>query len=306
MAEKLPIRLENLKNKSIIVTGGASGLGLATATKFAESGAYVTIADIQEEAGSKIASGLADKGYKVTFVRVDVSDWNSSLAAFKHAVNFSPRKTLDVAALFAGLAKGTEMAQEVALADPEPSIDRDPVAPNLDVLNVNLLGSYICSQLALHYFRLKPSVDGPEVVGKKSLILVSSLAGYLDYGQSQYATSKFGVRGLFRTIAFANKKADSNFRVNVLAPGFVETPLVTGLPGAELLLGMIGERKLWVPIEHVVDAASLCATNEEVNGRSFGIWPYGFFDAMEDVLNGYGGSDFLGHLEKSGYLEVTQ
>lgn len=310
MAEKLPIKLDTLRNKSVIITGGASGLGLATATKFAESGAYVTIADIQEEAGQKAASELRKKGYQVTFVRTDVADWTSSVVAFKHAIEFSPRKTLDVAGLFAGIVSAeVNLPKEIASLDPEPSLDRDPVQPNLNIIRVNLIGVYNCTRLALHYFRLKPAADEPGVApGKKSLILVSSLSGYCDHPPTEYSTAKFGVRGLFRSIRWSSLEGDSEFRVNVLAPGLVASPGVLALPPPDdpksWIIDFATDKSLWVPIEHVVDAASLCATNEDVNGKSFSIWPHGFFDNMEDRQNGDGAPVLMEHMRKSGYLKA--
>lgn len=315
MTETLPIKLETLKNKSIIITGGASGLGRATATKFAEHGAHVTIADIQEEAGEEFASELNERGYKATFIKTDVRDWDSSLAAFKHAVNFSPRKTVDIAALFAGLLSGDpNLPKIIASADPNPSLDRNPEQPACNILKTNLIGVWNCTTLALHYFRLKPPTDAPEVTpGKKSLILVSSLAAYADHAPTEYAAAKWGVRGLFRSIRFSSRDADSNFRVNSLAPGLVPTGPTAGTdrsqpPGGKrsYVMEFSANPKYHVPIEYVVDAASLCATNDEVNGRSFTIWPDGFFDNLEETEDGGGSRVIVQQTEKSGYGEVMR
>ena len=307
MAEKLPIKYDTLKNKSIIITGGASGLGLATGTRWAEHGAYVTLADLNKDDGEAAAADLTSKGYNVTFVRCDVTDWTSSVAAFKHAVNFSPRKTLDIAALFAGVGgDGRNLVKQMEADNPEPSLDKDPIEPSKQVLDINLDGVVKSAKLALYYFRLPPAKDAPQVSsGKKSLFLVASLAGYIDYDSTHYCVSKYGVRGLFRSLRVAAKDPANNFSVNVVAPGYTPTPMVLkhnpGEGSRKEIIDSLDDKGLWCAVEHVVNAASLSVTNEEVNGRSFGTWPDGFFDQMEDLNRGYAGDTMRERAENTPY-----
>lgn len=307
MADKYPINYENLKHKSVIITGGASGLGLATATRFAEHGAYVTLADIQD--GKQHASELTAKGYNVTFVHCDTTDWASSVAAFKHAVNFSPRKTLDAAALFAGVGGDpTNLIDTVIKAEP-PSLDKDPTEPSTRIIDINLDGVIRSAYLALHYFRM-PAVSGTDSPKstKKNLILCASLAGYLDYSPTQYCISKFGVRGLFRSIRnTAGKNPSLPLTVNLIAPGYTPTPMT--LAAAEETdrsqsIRWITEQGLWAPVDLVVQFASICATNDEVNGRSFATIPSGLFDLDEDMEKGYGGQRLRDLIHESGYLKL--
>lgn len=177
VTEKSPIDWSALNGRSVIVTGGASGLGQGTVEKFAEHGAYVTIADVQEERGKELASRLSAEGKHVAFVKCDTSDWASSVAAFKHAVNFAPSKTLDVALLFAGMSGVAQNLVDAVKEHPEPTLDGEPKPQSLPkALDVNLNGVYLNTWLALHYFRL-PSATGSN--WKKSLVIVSSLAGYV-------------------------------------------------------------------------------------------------------------------------------
>lgn len=198
-----------LKNKSVIVTGtsplpetpaithrslpgGASGIGLSTATHFAKAGAYVTIADVQDAAGQRAAAELAAKGCRVSYVRCDVTSWESIVAAFIHAGAFSANKTLDVAVLCAGLEGDKGSLTDQVLAAPEPSLNpaATPVAPRHLALNVNLIGLYNCAWLALYYIRLPSNVQTASTFSK-SLILVSSMAGYVDMPtNSDYNASK--------------------------------------------------------------------------------------------------------------------
>lgn len=89
-----------LKDRSVIITGGASGLGEQTTRRFHKHGAFVTIADVQDDLGKKLTEELGDR---TTFVHCDTTDWEESAAAFKHAANFAPSKTIDVVVLFAGV-----------------------------------------------------------------------------------------------------------------------------------------------------------------------------------------------------------
>lgn len=308
--ENLPIKYETLNHKSVIVTGGASGLGLATGTRWAEHGAYVTLADLNKDEGEAVAADLTAKGHKVTFIQCDVTDWTSSVAAFKHAVNFSPRKTLDIAALFAGVGgDGSNLVKQVERDNPEPSLDKDPVEPSTKIVEINLDGQVKSAKLALHYFRLPAATNAPEVApGKKSLFLVSSLAGYVDYDSTHYCVSKYGVRGLFRSLRIASKDPGNNFTVNIVAPGYTPTPMVlkynAGEGSRQKAIDFIADKGLWCPVEHVVGAASLSVTNQEVNGRSFATWPDGFFDQMEDLDHGFGGQRLLERAEKTGYRKA--
>ncbi len=169
-----PIDLSALRDRSCLITGGASGLGLATTTKFAAHGAYVTIADVQDDLGNEIVAKLTAEGQHVSYVHCDITDWESSLAAFKHAVEFSPSKTLNVVALYAGVGgKQQNLVDHTKSADPKG----EPVAPTHMATDVNLIGSFYSTALALHYLQTTES----RMV--KSLILVASVAGYSKYSR---------------------------------------------------------------------------------------------------------------------------
>lgn len=258
-----------LKGRSAIVTGGASGLGELTTMRFAENGAYVTIADLQDELGQGLAKRLTEAGHKVSYVQCDTTDWQSSAAAFKHAVNFSPSKTLDIAALFAGTDGLSKSLVDAVLQDgDEPSLDSVPTQPRHRAIDVNLTGVYLSTYLAMHYFRL-PAQDGLTPQYKKSLILISSIMGYVDCTyNTDYGSSKYGVRGLFRSLRSQAYKL--NMRVNNIAPGYVLTPLVKrvlGIERQEEPSKAAGWVVPWTPIEHVVAATCHCAVAEEVDGR---------------------------------------
>ena len=258
------INYDGLEDRSVIITGGASGLGEATARKFNEHGAFVTIADLNDDLGHRLTKELGDR---TTFVHCNTTDWESSAAAFKHAASFAPSKTIDVAVLFAGLDGERRGLVDLVLDQPAPSLETDPTPaePAHKAIDVNLIGEYISTYLALHYFRL-PSKSGQSF--KKSLVLISSLTGYMDLPYNTgYATSKYGVRGLFRSIRSQANKV--NARVNNIAPGYVLTPLtkkVHQIDDPSQPSKATGLVLPWTPMEYVVEACCRCAVDEGTDG----------------------------------------
>ena len=147
MSSSSPIDLSQLKDKSCLITGGASGLGFAVAEAFARAGAYVTIADlISTEPGEKIAKDLAGNSLQVSYIHCDVTSWESQVKAFKTAVKFSPSQSLDLVAMFAGTAIESENIVE-QVSGMEASLDKDPGPPCTMALDVNLTGSIISQHI---------------------------------------------------------------------------------------------------------------------------------------------------------------
>lgn len=263
------VNLSALKGKSVLITGGASGLGLATARSFAAAGAYVTIADLQD-VGEEIAQELTSQGHHARYAHCDVTSWESQIKAFKAAIIFSPDKTLDVVAMFAGTAVDSGNVVEHVQAQ-EASLDRDPPEPGVKALDVNLTGVLYSTYLAFDYFRLKPQnqahVGGStESSPSKSLIFVSSLAGYIDYpGHSLYNAGKFGVRGLFRSVR--SKAKETGVRCNLLAPWYIKTPMTAAIRDMLEAQGIEdGKGVTFAPIEFLVEAAGRCAVDENLDG----------------------------------------
>jgi 5'-hydroxyaverantin dehydrogenase len=264
------VNLSALKGKSVLITGGASGLGLATARSFAAAGAYVTIADLQE-VGEKIAQELTSHGYHARYAHCDVASWESQIKAFKAAITFSPDKTLDVVAMFAGVTANQGNVVDHVQAQ-EASLDRDPPEPGVEAIDINLTGVIYSTYLAFNYFRLKPQHqahvgDSSESSPSKSLIFVSSLAGFIDYpGHSLYSAGKFGVRGLFKSVS--GKAKETGVRCNLLAPWYVKTPMTAALRDRLEAQGIEdGKGMTFAPIEFVVEAAGRCAVDENLEGQ---------------------------------------
>ncbi|KIX01251.1 uncharacterized protein Z518_08976 [Rhinocladiella mackenziei CBS 650.93] len=283
-----PADASRLKDVSVLITGAASGLGKHAATFFAKSGALVTIADLQD--GSHIAAELSQQGYKVQFVRCDVTSWDSQVAAFRAALNFSPTKTLDVVAAFAGVDGFDHIVDHVSRS--EVSVEGPPPPiPSVAPIEVNLKGAYYTSTLALHYFRLKPQGGTvPTLTPSKSLTIVSSLAGYIDDTHSTpYTASKFGSRGLFRALR-AHAHNQLNVRVNTIAPWAMKTPMIEAALERMAEFGIMPSKGITL-VEHDVltQALTRIAVDEGIHGRSFAIVPEGAVDLGDDIDGSYAG-----------------
>jgi 5'-hydroxyaverantin dehydrogenase len=277
MASPTPITtqvdLSKLKGKTAIVTGGASGLGLATAEKWAANGAYVTIADVNDAQGQKAVEKITSNGGKAQYVHCDVLSWESSNEAFKSAVNFGPSKTLDISALYAGVLGTANNMVDVLKANGPPSLESTPPVPTHKAIDVNLTGEWYSTYLSFHYMQLKPetggAANGASAESKKSIVMIASLAGYVDYpNNSAYAAGKFGVRGLWRSIR--SRAPELGVRTNLIAPWFVDTPMVADMK-AELVQAGVkwGQGFTWAPADNVVEAATKCAVEDDVDGEYF-------------------------------------
>jgi 5'-hydroxyaverantin dehydrogenase len=269
----------------------------------------VTIADVQDAAGQRVAADLTAKGAHVSYVHCDTTDWRSSVAAFKHAASFAPSKTLDVAALFAGIEGDKGSLTDQVLAAPEPSLDVDavPAEPPHLAIQVNLSGLYKNAWLALYYMRLPSQGAGTAPTSSKSLILISSMAGYSDMptntdynaskckspdnvrgGRHFQLTSAVGVRGIFRGLRHTT--APLNVRVNLMAPFWVNTPLVQPKMKEMAAAGIApGKGLTWCDIDDVVSVATKCATDPNTSGRAFVIAPEGYSDLNDDEAGGWAG-----------------
>jgi len=184
----------NLRGKTILVVGGATGIGQATALLCAERGADVIVADFNEAEGMATAQAA-----NAAFVHVDVTD-EASVKMMAASIAQTHGK-LDALVQTAGILKGAY----VDLEDLE-------LATLRQVLDVNTVGSFLCAKYA------KPLLQKGQ---KPALILISSPAAYGVSSSYAYAVSKGGVSALGTTMA--GKLAPEGIRVNVLFPGGINT-----------------------------------------------------------------------------------
>ncbi|ATY86136.1 3-hydroxyacyl-CoA dehydrogenase [Kyrpidia spormannii] len=240
----------DVKGYSAIVTGGASGLGEATARKLHELGAKVVIADVSDR-GQEVAESL---GEGARFVRTDVTDPESVRATVAAAKELGP---LGVAVNCAGIA----IAEKVL--GKQGSHDLDAFAR---VIQVNLIGTFNVLRLAAEAMSQgEPNEDGERGV----IINTASVAAFEgQIGQVAYSASKGGVVGL--TLPAARDLARYGIRVVSIAPGIFDTRMLAGLP--EPARKSLGQQvpfpsRLGRPEEYAMLVASIVG-NAMINGTT--------------------------------------
>ena len=199
-----------LAGTAALVTGGASGLGLATATELVAAGAAVVLADLPGSAGAAAAESL---GGAAVFVPTDVTDEASVQRAVDRAGELGP---LRVAVSCAGIGTpGRVLGRTGPL----------PLDAFARVVTVNLVGTFNVLRLAAAAMAATDPVDG-----ERGVVVNTASAAAFDgqIGQAAYSASKGGVVGL--TLPAARDLADKLIRVMTIAPGLFDTPMLQGLP----------------------------------------------------------------------------
>ena len=196
--------MQRLQGKVSIVTGGAQGIGLATARRFLNDGATVVLCDMRRESVDAAVAQLAGLGEVEGYV-VDVTR-REQIDAMVEAVR-TRHGRIDVLVNNAGITLDARLQKM-----DDTQFDR--------VIEVNLKGTFNCARAV---------VDTMVEQGSGVILNASSVVGiYGNFGQTNYAASKFGVIGFVKT--WARELGPKGVRANAVAPGFIETPILQTIP----------------------------------------------------------------------------
>ena len=200
-----------IEGSGALVSGGASGLGEATVRRLHEAGATVVIADVNPEKGEALASELG-----IEFVQCDVREEDQVQAAVDKAAGAEGGLRIAVS------CAGTGIPVKVASSKGPHPLDAFKV-----IIDINLVGTF--NVMRLSAFKML-SDNEPDGEGERGVLInTASVAAFEgQVGQIAYSASKGGVVGM--TIPAARDLADKGIRVNTIAPGLFDTPLLGALP----------------------------------------------------------------------------
>ena len=200
---------------SAVVTGGASGLGLACVRQLVAKGVPVIIADLSDELGAALVAQLQTQpGAQVKYVHADVCNTEQMSQVFDAAEQYAPLRAIIHCA-------GVGTAMRLLGKDNSPC----PLEKYESTIRINLIGTFNTLRLAAARMAKNESVDGE----RGAFVLTASVAAYEgQIGQIAYSASKAGVIGM--TIVSARDLAQHQIRVCTIAPGLFDTPMMAGLP----------------------------------------------------------------------------
>lgn len=224
--------MSRFKNKVALITGAASGIGKETAKSFAREGAKVVLIDINKENGQALEKEI---GENALFLQADVSDADLAPEIFKQAVDHFGQ--IDILFNNAGYS-------------PRLSFHEDDYAEHIKTIDITLIGTLIYSRLAISHF-LERGIAG-------NIVNTASVNGLVGASHlAAYGAAKHGVIGLTKGLAV--EYADQNIRVNAVAPGVIDTPMVTS-PHEEMVANVpfkrLGE------VEDIANAVLFLASDE--------------------------------------------
>jgi len=240
----------NVKNKVVIVTGGASGLGLVTCQTLVAQGARIVAFDLNEDAGKALVSELGDHAM---FAKVNVTDEASVAAGIAQAV--AAFRRIDVCINCAGIATGGK------------TVGRNgPLALEkyTQVININLIGTFNVLRLAA----AQMANNEPDENGERGVIINTASVAAFDgqVGQAAYSASKAGIVGM--TLPIARDLAPLGIRIMTIAPGIFDTPMMKGMSDEirDPLIKMVQSPKRFGQPSEYADLVSHIISNSYLNG----------------------------------------
>lgn len=211
---------ELLKNKTVVITGAARGIGQATAILFSKEGAKLLLADIDEEPLDETVGKIKKGGGHVIGVAGDVRKKEDCENITRKAAQDLGNGSIDVLCNIAGITKDNMIHK----------MTRDDWS---FILDINLTGTFNCIKAASSYMRdaAKEEEEKISKIKPRSIINISSISARGNIGQANYAASKAGIEGLTKTVA--KEWARFNIRCNAIAPGYIDTRLTQARKAGE-------------------------------------------------------------------------
>ena len=213
-----------LQNKLALITGGAQGIGKTISEELVQNGAHVVLGDVNLEGAQATAEAINNNGGSASAVKIDVSNPAEVKQVFDSILK--DKKPIDIMINNAGITRDGLMIRMK-----EADWDR--------VLNINLKGTFLCSQQAAKQMMKQKS---------GAIVNIASIVGVMgNFGQANYSASKAGVIGLTKTLA--REVASRGIRVNAVAPGFIDTEMTQVLDESvrQKLIEQIPLAKLGLP-----------------------------------------------------------
>lgn len=245
----------DFKGTAAIVTGGASGLGAATARALAVLGAKVAIFDMNEEGARSVAEEIGG-----TCARVDVSDEESVNAGFAAVRSIHGQERILICC--AGIANGFKTASR---SRTDGAIQHFPLAEFEKVVRVNLIGTFRCIAKSASGMLSLDTLPSGE---RGAIVMTASVAAEDgQMGQAAYSASKGGIVGM--TLPIARDLSAEGIRINTILPGIFSTPLMSASPDhvKEALAASVPfPKRLGDPGEYASLAVEMCR-NPYFNGE---------------------------------------
>jgi NAD(P)-dependent dehydrogenase (short-subunit alcohol dehydrogenase family) len=275
----VPVDRTTLAGKSVVITGGANGMGEQCVREFAAAGAFVTFGDVNTSRGLALEAELNTNlsSPVVKFTKCDIRSWPDQVTMFEAATSLSPSRSCDIVIANAGLSRsyGDSLFK---LDDPSGP----PTRPGLTIFDTNTTGSLYTFKLATHYFRRQPD----SLERDRCFIMTGSMTAWIDSpGNWEYTASKYALRGLMRTARRSSHQ--QGIRINYVAPCYIKS----AIRSAEYEAGLVAKGVEWAPQSAVAACMMKLATSRDVNGKSLMIVPErvaktGYTDVnMDDIVD---------------------
>lgn len=236
--------MKRLENKIAIITGGAAGIGAATAIKFSQEGAKVVIWDLNEVKGIELAKQIGG-----VFAKVNTANYQEIEDAAKNVYDQFGR--IDILINNAGITR-------------DSSLKKMTTEQWQQVIDVNLSGVFYCTKIISEYMLMN---------NYGRIINASSVVGlYGNFGQTNYVATKAGLIGMTKTLA--RELGRKGITVNAIAPGFIATEMVAAMP-ENVIEGMkakVPVGRLGMP-EEIASAYAFLASDEAayINGTTLSV-----------------------------------